>query len=134
MTRQRRVILEELSKARTHPTADEVYARVRRRLPRISLGTVYRNLETLSARGLIGKLEVAGTQKRFDGDAGRHHHVRCIRCGLIADALLEDIDAVASAIGEVEGYEITGYRLELLGRCPRCRGKGSQKRQDSRKE
>ena len=61
MTQQRQVILEELRLCRSHPTADELYSRVRRRLPRISLGTVYRNLETLAERGLIRKMEVGGT-------------------------------------------------------------------------
>ena len=62
MTRQRRVILEALRGTTSHPTADEVYEMVRRRLPRISLGTVYRNLEILSGEGLVAKLEMAGTQ------------------------------------------------------------------------
>jgi Fur family ferric uptake transcriptional regulator len=57
MTRQRRVILEELRKVNTHPSADEIYEIVRKRLPRISLGTVYRNLEILSESGDIQKLE-----------------------------------------------------------------------------
>ena len=57
MTRQRGIILEELRKINTHPSADEIYERVRKHLPRISLGTVYRNLEILSELGEIQKLE-----------------------------------------------------------------------------
>ena len=68
MTRQRPVILEELKNLTTHPTADELYSMVRRRLPRISLGTVYRNLEILSEMGLAQKLESAGAQRRYGGD------------------------------------------------------------------
>ena len=67
MTRQRRVILEELRKVKTHPSADEIYEIVRKRLPRISLGTVYRNLEILSESGDIQKLEPGCSLKRFDG-------------------------------------------------------------------
>ncbi len=124
MTRQRQVILEELRRTRTHPTADQVYARVRRRLPRISLGTVYRNLETLASRGMVGKLDLGGGPMRFDGDVSRHQHVRCLGCGRIADTVLDEMDALASGVRNVKGYEITGYRLELLGRCARCKRKG----------
>ena len=81
MTRQRAVILEELRKVKTHPTADELYSIVRERLPRISLGTVYRNLDFLADTGEIRRLEAAGTTKRFDGDISWHQHVRCIHCG-----------------------------------------------------
>ncbi|MDR2745258.1 MAG: transcriptional repressor, partial [Desulfovibrio sp.] len=76
MTRQRSVILEELRKVDTHPTADELYTIVRVRLPHISLGTVYRNLEYLVAAGEIARLESAGTSMRFDGDVSGHQHVR----------------------------------------------------------
>jgi Fur family ferric uptake transcriptional regulator len=72
MTRQRRVILEELRKVDTHPSADEVYEMVRKRLPRISLGTIYRNLEILSETGEIQRLETGSHLKRFDGRADDH--------------------------------------------------------------
>ena len=68
MTRQRRVILEELRKVNNHPSAYEIYEFVRKRLPRISLGTVYRNLEILSESGDIQKLEPGCSLKRFDGN------------------------------------------------------------------
>ena len=76
MTRQRRVILEELKKANSHLTADGVYDVVRQQLPRISLGTVYRNLEILSESGVIKKLEFGSSQKLFDGRPENHYHVR----------------------------------------------------------
>jgi len=77
ITRQRRVILEELQRTKSHPTADELYRKVRRRLPRISLGTVYRNLELLSRSGLIRKLEIGGGKMRFDGIVEPHYHIHC---------------------------------------------------------
>jgi Fur family ferric uptake transcriptional regulator len=121
MTRQRRVILEELRKLESHPTADEVYELARRRLPRISLGTVYRNLEILSDCGMIQKLELGGTQKRFDGNVGNHYHVRCIRCGCIEDISMEPITTVEDAVRAVSDYEIIGNRLEFIGVCPQCK-------------
>ena len=73
MTQQRQVILEELRNVNTHPSADEIYEMVRKRLPRISLGTVYRNLEILCASGEIQKLEAGGSIKRFDGNPRNHY-------------------------------------------------------------
>jgi Fur family ferric uptake transcriptional regulator len=120
LTNQRKVILEELRAVTSHPTADELYEMVRKRLPRISLGTVYRNLEVLSNCGLILKLEVAGQQKRFDGDTSPHHHVRCIHCGRVGD-----VSRVRELPDFEEGFEsdftIVGHRLEFHGICPDCR-------------
>src|SRR5574340_808335 len=84
-TRQREVILEELQKVKSHPTAVGLHDLVRRRLPKISLGTVYRNLELLAKAGVIRKLETAGAEARFDGNAGQHHHIRCVGCGRVDD-------------------------------------------------
>lgn len=123
MTRQRGVILEELKKVNSHPTAVEVYEMTRRRLPRISLGTVYRNLEILSECGMIVKLELGGTQKRFDGNVERHHHVRCMRCGSMRDVPGEPLTGIEDAIGRLSDYEIIGSRLEFIGICPGCKEK-----------
>ena len=122
ITQQRRIILEELRNLDTHPTAYEVYELVRKRLPRISLGTVYRNLETLAESGMIQKLETAGTRKRFDGVIANHYHVRCTKCGRVADvpvALISKIDKIAAEASE---FEILWHRLEFGGTCPRCKG------------
>jgi len=91
MTKQRRVILDELRKLKSHPSADELYRRVRRFLPRISLGTVYRNLEVLSQQGVVQKVELGGPQRRYDGDATTHYHVRCVECGRVEDAPVKGI-------------------------------------------
>ena len=120
MTRQRRVILEELRKVKTHPSADEVYEMVRKRLPRISLGTVYRNLEILSESGEIKKLEPGSSLKRFDGNPSEHFHIRCIRCSRIADMpMASDFEIDLADMTPTE-YEILGHRLEFFGLCPHC--------------
>ena len=121
MTPQRKVILEELRKVNTHPSADEIYAMVRRRLPRISLGTVYRNLEILAEGGEIQKLEMGGHLKRFDGNAASHYHIRCIRCDRVVDAPLDFDPALDQKLKNVSDFEIIGHRLEFVGICPTCR-------------
>jgi Fur family transcriptional regulator, ferric uptake regulator len=134
MTAQRRIILEELRKVLTHPTAGEIYEIVRKRLPRISLGTVYRNLEILSEIGMIQKLEMAGTQKRFDGIVENHYHVRCIRCGRVDDVLADSIPMINEALAESSDYEILWHRLEFVGLCPQCKKESgpTRKREEPR--
>lgn len=121
MTPQRRLILEVLGAVDTHPTADEVYQMVRRRLPRISLGTVYRNLQTLADCGKIQTLALSGTQRRFDAKLETHYHVRCVECGRVADVALEGFESLEEAARRASDFEIAGHRLEFLGVCPGCR-------------
>jgi Fur family transcriptional regulator, ferric uptake regulator len=119
-TKQRQVILDELRKLCTHPTADEVYEMVRCQLPRISLGTVYRNLEMLAAHGVIQKVDTSGTQRRFDGNPAPHYHIRCMGCGKVDDVPVESIPSIEELVRDVSDYEILGYRLEFRGLCPQC--------------
>jgi len=125
MTRQRKVILEELCKVNTHPSADELYEMVRKRLPRISLGTVYRNLEILSESGDIQKLEPGCSLKRFDGNPAEHCHVRCVSCNRIVDApMAPDLDIDLEQLNSTD-FKIIGHKLEYLGMCPQCSDKSN---------
>ena len=123
ITPQRKVILEELRTADSHLTADEVYKMVRARLPRISLGTVYRNLEILSRLGMIHKLELGGMQKRFDGKTQDHYHLRCVRCGRIDDVPMEPHTVLEGSVEGLTDYKVLGHRLEFVGLCLTCREK-----------
>lgn len=120
MTRQRKLILEELRRVPNHPSADELYNRVRRKLPRISLGTVYRNLEVLTALGEIQTLELGCPLKRFDGVADRHYHIRCLRCGQVVDAPLAVCSDLEARLQTLTDFRITGHKLEFVGICPAC--------------
>jgi Fur family ferric uptake transcriptional regulator len=120
MTRQRQVILEELRKVNTHPSADKIYEMVRKCLPRISLGTVYRNLEILSASGEIQKLELGCTPKRFDGIADNHYHIRCLHCDRVVDAPADFDVVVNHDLKNTTDFKIIGHRLEFIGICPDC--------------
>ncbi|MFH1033130.1 MAG: transcriptional repressor [Pseudomonadota bacterium] len=121
MTTQRQVILEELRKLKSHPTAGELCQIVRQRLPRISLGTVYRNLEILSRSGVVLKLDVAGLEMRFDGTVDNHYHVRCLGCGRVADVDMGLLEGLEQTIGQHSDFEVLGHRLEFVGHCPACR-------------
>lgn len=120
MTNQREMILQELQKSREHLTADELYERVKKKMPRISLATVYRNLEILSEIGLIGKLEVSGRQKRFDWDTSDHDHIYCVQCHRIDNLEIDRKDLGVVVLDSIGGYKVTGYRLEFAGVCKEC--------------
>jgi Fur family ferric uptake transcriptional regulator len=120
-TEARRVILEELRDLTSHPTADEVYHIVRKRIPRVSLGTIYRNLEILSENRQIQKLEGGGTQRRFDGTTNNHYHLRCVVCGQIKDLTTHPLEEIEKAVFKLVDFEILDYKLELVGVCPACK-------------
>ena len=126
LTTQRQIILEELAKVTSHPTANEVYDMVRQRLPRIGLGTVYRNLELMAESGLILKLEVGGTQKRFDATVSPHYHIRCTQCSKVDDIEIPvqgHINALAAAVCD---YQILGHHIEFSGICDDCTKKKTE--------
>jgi Fur family transcriptional regulator, ferric uptake regulator len=98
-----------------------LYEIVRRRLPKISLGTVYRNLDLLARTGVIQKLDFGGGEARFDGNVQRHDHLRCVRCGRVDDVFAPSLDLLGGAANDWGGYHILGHRLEFFGICPQCR-------------
>jgi Fur family ferric uptake transcriptional regulator len=133
MTSQREIILKELQDSHQHLSADELYERVKKIMPRISLATVYRNLETLSEAGIIGKLEISGRQKRFDSDTHPHDHIYCLQCHRV-DNIDFDRNLVNPAeVASDKGYRITGYRVEFKGICSACR-RNQEKRGDGDKK
>jgi Fur family ferric uptake transcriptional regulator len=119
-TLQRQVILNELRKLKTHPTASALHVLVQKRLPKISLGTIYRNLEYLSQIGVIQKLTLSGGEARFDGTIEPHQHVRCVQCNRVDDIIGPPLALPPHDSQDVGGYQIHGYRLEFFGVCPEC--------------
>ncbi|WP_319549646.1 transcriptional repressor [Desulfogranum marinum] len=120
LTTQRQVILEELTKVKTHPTANELYDMVRKRLPRIGLGTVYRNLELMAENGMILKIEVGGSQKRFDATTDTHYHIRCSQCGKVDDIDMPVITDLVKEASSTSSYQIIGHHIEFTGICSEC--------------
>ncbi|MBO8127020.1 MAG: transcriptional repressor [Firmicutes bacterium] len=129
MTTQRRVILKVLKNTDIHPTADWVYQEVRKELPKVSLGTIYRNLGTLAEAGEILELNYSNSQSRYDGNPNPHYHFRCQSCGRVYDLPLPyrpEMDKEASSTCQ---HKITGHRLEFYGICHYCRRANSEKSQ-----
>ncbi len=118
-SKQRKVILDVLSKVTSHPTADEIYSMARKHMPNISLGTVYRNLGTLSSMGIILKLGVPGKQKRFDAKTDPHAHISCKICGKVED-LPDEIPLDVVLPKNMLNYKISHYEMSYVGECFEC--------------
>jgi Fur family transcriptional regulator, peroxide stress response regulator len=121
-TRQRAAVFDYLRSVESHPTAEEVYTSVRRRLPRISLATVYKALEALVGCRLASKFTSGDGPARYDCRRDAHYHLRCLRTGQIRDLntpfdphLLDKLDPQLVDSLHRQGFEVTDYRLELLG-------------------
>ena len=119
-TKQKEAILRILKGTKTHPDAGWVYEQVKKEIPNISLGTVYRNLKMLKENGCINELDFAGSQGRFDGNVSSHYHFRCEKCGKVYD-LDEPVDKrIEKWIAGKTGFKVTGHRLEIIGLCAEC--------------
>jgi Fe2+ or Zn2+ uptake regulation protein len=126
LTAPRHALLEVVRGIKTHATAEEVHRLVIRRGPRVSLGTVYRNLRLLVDEGLLG--ELPGPRARFDANTRVHHHFTCLRCGRIADVEASIAEPHSRALSKrVEartGLTIMHHRIDFFGRCRQCQAQG----------
>ncbi len=120
MTRQRAVILSELQKVKTHPTAEEIYNMVKPIMPKISLGTVYRNLDFLVESGDVRKIESAGSVRHFDGDMSKHSHARCIHCDKIVDIFDAKANEVSIEDLKLDNFTVLSATVEYEGICDDC--------------
>ncbi|HEX8071424.1 MAG TPA: transcriptional repressor [Pyrinomonadaceae bacterium] len=120
MTRQRLTVYEYLRGVTHHPTAEEVFLSVKRKLPKISLATVYKNLEALVACGAAAKLTYGDGSARYDIRTDHHYHTRCLKCGKVTDLDAAQGDEWLRRITPQGGFKVKDFRLELLGYCKQC--------------
>jgi Fur family transcriptional regulator, peroxide stress response regulator len=119
-TKQREAILRVLRNTRAHPTADQIYDEVRKEIPNISKGTVYRNLQVLEEDGAIAELHLDVTLSRYEVKQGSHYHFRCEKCGRVSDIDVpvdKDLDRAAE---KRTGLKISSHQLEFRGLCQEC--------------
>jgi Fur family peroxide stress response transcriptional regulator len=121
-TRQRAAVHAYLRGSDCHPTAEQVFAAVRRQLPHVGLATIYKALEALVDAGLATRLADSTGPARYDGRGDAHYHLRCLRTGQVRDLPLpydpQLLDKVAPQLVETlrqMGFELTGHHLELVG-------------------
>jgi len=119
-SKQREAILDFLRNTSSHPTAYQIYEAVRKEIPNISLGTVYRNLKLLSSEAEILELDLAGSLSRFDGDTRSHYHFRCEGCGRVFD-VDEPVDLERNErVAKKTGFMVSHHILEFRGLCRDC--------------
>ena len=123
VTRQRTEIYRELAKTQEHPDAETIYRRVRKRIPSISLDTVYRTLRLLEDEGLISRVGSISERTRFDANADRHHHFVCTECGFIGDVYNEEWNTLKSPKDVTLMGKVDSIHVELRGLCNTCRRK-----------
>jgi Fur family transcriptional regulator, peroxide stress response regulator len=118
-TKQLATIWQAIKDDESHPTADQVYERVRRQLPNISLGTVYRNLQKLVALKNLQVL-MLGRSQHFDPLVQRHQHFICEVCDRVFDVLIESQRDIRPAKLPEEGFTVTSHHLAFYGTCKSC--------------
>jgi len=120
VTYQRIAIYKALMENDNHPTADDIYNRVKEEYPTISLATVYKNLETLAEHNIITKVTHLHNQARFDGEIELHHHLICIKCKTIIDIKNNDFDQLSVPENLNVDFTILNHQVQFNGICKKC--------------
>ena len=118
MTKNQSLILDIIRAAPRHMTAEQIFLAAKEKKPGIAMATVYNNLGTLTADGLIRRLHIVGHADRYDRNVEQHEHLVCDRCGKITDEKLEDL---LDELSERIGAAITSYELNMHYLCATCR-------------
>ena len=121
MTNQRLEIISFLQSTREHPTAEKIYFEVRKKLPKISRGTIYRNLEILEKKDLVKRFNFGESCDRFDAERSEHHHFFCQRCHRVIEVILPDAYQLKERAENSEQVKIENFGIIFKGRCNICR-------------
>lgn len=123
VTHQRQVVYEAVVAAHGHYSPEDIYAAVRRRIPAISLATVYNNLRLFVERGLLREVSPHASTLLVDGNLEPHHHLVCSRCKSVQDIDADFIDFKRLSPHVPQGFDLTHPVVEVFGLCRRCRAK-----------
>ncbi len=119
---QRDAILNELCSRKDHPTADELYWALRRTMPNISMGTVYRNLSLLTDNGQIRRITCGGAD-RFDATTDNHYHLQCTECGRVIDIEMPVMESLEREVENILNAAVLTHHLNFIGICENCKKK-----------
>ena len=120
VTHQRLAVFRALLESESHPDADAIHKSLRAAYPTLSLGTVYKTLETLQSLGLARAVSSPGPTRRFDGNRTPHHHLLCTRCGRLMDVELDQLAQIALPAGL--DFQVTDLTIQFNGICSTCQG------------
>ena len=124
LTSQRRAVLDALKEFKGHPSAEEVYLAVKKKNPKVALGTVYQALSVLEEIGLVEAKRWSETPVRYDVNTEPHYDIRCTGCGGVAEIRGLEYEDFTARIRESTPYEITNAALVIEGVCPECQAVG----------
>jgi len=125
-SKQRQVILDLLAASPEHMSAEEIYQKARVSQPNISLGTVYRNLDTLSEQGLIIRSSFANGKARYEmAGLDHHHHLICLQCGEIKDLVQCPMAPALQAALQAADFQAVQHQFEIYGYCRKCQHQSS---------
>ena len=119
-SKQREVILKVVLDRWDHPTSQMIYEDVKKLIPNISLGTVYRNLNQLAENNLINKVSVVGQDDRFDKTLNNHYHGVCNSCGKVLDISMEEAEFIKNHEFSNEKFKVNGHTVSFTGTCDNC--------------
>jgi len=119
-SRQRQRTLELLRETDSHPSVDWLYERLKKEFPKLSLGTVYRNLAILMQQGLVQKIHFGSTFDRFEANPQPHYHLICEHCGNIEDFRLPIYDEINRKARTETPFNIRRHMIEFYGTCLDC--------------
>jgi Fe2+ or Zn2+ uptake regulation protein len=122
-TKQRTLVFEIVEHAKSHPTAEEVHRLARKKMPNVSLATVYRNLHLLAEEGKIREVQFQGDVIRYDGMLDTHEHFYCTSCGTVQDLTAKLPAATLTALSGRLGVTIERYALDYYGLCTKCKSR-----------
>ena len=123
VTHQRQVVYEAVVASRGHHSPEDIYAAVRRRIPSVSLATVYNNLRLFIECGLLREVTPHASTLRVDGNLEPHHHLVCSRCKTVQDIEGDFIDLKQLSKHVLDGFDLTQPVVEVFGLCRRCSAK-----------
>ncbi len=118
---QRERIYRSVAESDQHPTANMVYDALKAEMPKLSLGTVYRNLNQLADAGRLKKIPLADGSCRFDKTTSAHSHIVCEECGCVADVALPSFQSLTESVKQQTEYSLRSYDVVLRGVCKECR-------------
>ena len=119
-THQRHVVYEAVVASHGHRSPEQIYAAVRKRVPSISLATVYNNLRLFVEHGLLREVTPHASTLRVDGNLEPHHHLVCSRCKSVQDIEGEFVDFKRLSRHAPDGFDLTQPLVEVFGLCRRC--------------
>ena len=120
-SRQREAIFKFLASRKDHPTAEFIYTNVKKDYPKISLGTVYRNLALLEELGEIQKISCGGGVEHFDADTSPHYHFLCNKCKSVLEIEMDNINFLNTLAATNFDGIIERHTAFFYGLCPKCK-------------